>query len=393
MMQPMSEPGSISAFPWAALERVPRSAARTWGRLQRTVTTSARDLAAPLALALGRWLGEPVHFEWISLHSGSDDPQNDSTRLRFRIDPGPIDLTLAMDRRLTIRLVAHALNHRSTLYDTRQPLEEELLGAAAAVVLHMFEEARLGLAIELLDAPLNLPDAMRAHLEATIRVDANAYRIAIALAISPLCSAAAEVWAKNQKPAKGRSSASGASALPHFTNWARLGNIPVALPLVIGTSLVTRDVLAELAPGKAFLSGSGLWVNAARVGYGVLIAPCSDRGVRIELEPGDKIVLRGANVTLDHDEPTQTVALLPQVPSIADALRDAPVVLRVELGAVSLPAQQWAELRVGDIVETGKPLGSTVVLRVAGQALAEGELLNIDGELGVRITRLLTEDP
>jgi flagellar motor switch/type III secretory pathway protein FliN len=161
---------------------------------------------------------------------------------------------------------------------------------------------------------------------------------------------------------------------------------------VIGTSLVTRNVLAELAPGKAFMPGSGLWVDGAGLGRGVLVAPQSDCGVCVELETGGKIVLRETNATVDHDEPTQTAALSPLAPSIADALREAPVVLRVELGSVSLPAQQWAELGVGDIVETGKPIGSTVVLRVAGQALAEGELINIDGELGVRITRLLTED-
>ena len=66
-----------------------------------------------------------------------------------------------------------------------------------------------------------------------------------------------------------------------------------------------------------------------------------------------------------------------------------PLVLRVELGSVSLPARQWALLRKGDILETGQPLGSEVTLRVAGKAIAQGELLNVEGELGVRITKLL----
>jgi flagellar motor switch/type III secretory pathway protein FliN len=173
---------------------------------------------------------------------------------------------------------------------------------------------------------------------------------------------------------------------------AKLGQLPLGLPLVVGTSLVTRDVLAELAPGKAFLSGSGLWVDVAGVGHGVLTAPLTERGIAVDLEPRGRIVLREANATLDHDKPASTEAMPPAAASIGQALCDAPVVLRIELGAVSLPARQWAELRVGDIIETGKPLGTEVTLRIAGQALAQGELLNIDGELGVRITKLQSEE-
>jgi len=66
--------------------------------------------------------------------------------------------------------------------------------------------------------------------------------------------------------------------------------------------------------------------------------------------------------------------------------------VRVEIGAISLPAKDWAQLRPGDILETSQPVGSEVTLRVAGKAIALGELLNIEGELGVRITKLLVGD-
>jgi flagellar motor switch/type III secretory pathway protein FliN len=371
MMHWMSRSASITAFPWGNLERVPRVAARNWGRLQRSLSASSASLVTPLARALGHWLQEPVRFEWNSLHVAPDELPAATACLRLRVDPGPIALTLHLDSRLVTRLVAFALKHEGTLYDPRQPPNDALLGAVAAIIVKLIEDAQLGLAVEFIDAPLQIPDAARAQIEARVHIDATAYRLGIGVAMSPLlCN----------------------STSRRAVDCAELGQLPLGLPLVVGTSLVTREVLAELAPGKAFLSGSGLWVDGAGAGRGVLTAPLGEHGIAVDLEPQGRIVLRDANVTLDHDKSASAEATPPEAASIGQALCDAPVVLRIELGAVSLPARQWAELRVGDIIETGKPLGTEVTLRVAGQALAQGELLNIDGELGVRITKLLSEE-
>lgn len=75
--------------------------------------------------------------------------------------------------------------------------------------------------------------------------------------------------------------------------------------------------------------------------------------------------------------------------TLDDAVLDAPIVVRVELGAVSLTAREWAELRPGDVLEAGRRVGDHAILRVAGRAVAEGELVDVEGELGVRILRLL----
>lgn len=371
MMRWMSRAASVASFPWENLERVPRVAVRNWGRLQRCLSARSAALVMPLARALGHWLNEPVRFEWDSLHVALDDPPGTSAYLRLRVDPGPIELALHIDSRLVTRLVAFALKHEGTLYDPRQPPNDVLLGAAAAIIVKLIEDAQLGLAVEFIDAALEIPDAARVHIEARVHIDTTAYRLGIGVALSPLLC--------HSSPA-------------HLADCAELGQLPLSLPLVVGTSLVTREVLAQLAPGKGFLSGTGLWVDGAGAGQGVLTAPLNEHGIAVDLEPHGRIVLRDVNATLDHDKSTSAEATPPEAASIGQALCDAPVVLRIELGAVSLPARQWAELRVGDIIETGKPLGTEVTLRVAGQALAQGELLNIDGELGVRITKLVSEE-
>jgi flagellar motor switch/type III secretory pathway protein FliN len=69
----------------------------------------------------------------------------------------------------------------------------------------------------------------------------------------------------------------------------------------------------------------------------------------------------------------------------SEAVLDAPLVVRVELGAVTMSAREWAALRPGDVVAVGRRVSEPVVLRVAGMVVARGELVDIEGELGVRI--------
>jgi len=76
----------------------------------------------------------------------------------------------------------------------------------------------------------------------------------------------------------------------------------------------------------------------------------------------------------------------PENPTL-DALEDAPVVVRVELGVVELPAREWAALADGDVLAIGRKLGDPAVLRVGGVEVARGELVQVDGEYGVRIRR------
>ena len=63
--------------------------------------------------------------------------------------------------------------------------------------------------------------------------------------------------------------------------------------------------------------------------------------------------------------------------------------VRVEVASVTLTAREWAKLGPGDVIETGVPLAEPVVLRVGGREVARGELVSVDGELGVRIREIV----
>ena len=70
---------------------------------------------------------------------------------------------------------------------------------------------------------------------------------------------------------------------------------------------------------------------------------------------------------------------------LAQNIGETPVVVRVEVGSAQMTAREWAALGAGDVVALGKRIGENVVLRVGGAEVARGELVDIEGEVGVRI--------
>jgi len=354
-------------YPWGSLDRLPRSMARNWGALQRQL--EADSISDKLAAALARWLGEPVRVERRRLRPMPIEPDGPATRLRLRLAAGTGEVVVCLDTRLVARLVAFVLKREVDLVDPLSSVEPALLGAAAAIVSKIIDDACIGLDVEFAFASSEILDAGRAQIDFTLHVGSTAYPLVLGVILQ---------WLPLPTPPRPALEA--------------LGALELTLPLVVGVASVYRDELSRLAPGTALLTGSGLWVDAALVGRAVLVAPCSELGTELQLQLGGKIVLGKPAVTINPDGPAPSSEPSSSAATLADTLFEAPVVVRIEIGAVTLPANAWARLRPGDILETGEPLGSDVTLRVAGKAIAKGELLNVEGELGVRITKLLVGD-
>ncbi|MBS2016571.1 MAG: FliM/FliN family flagellar motor switch protein [Deltaproteobacteria bacterium] len=171
-----------------------------------------------------------------------------------------------------------------------------------------------------------------------------------------------------------------------------MGDAVLALPIVIGSTLASREELRALATGDAFVpSGLGVGADAggALLGRVALVAPASERGLGADLAEGGRLVLRGASERQPWDAEisvtTKTSTSTSNEEPVVDALDDAPVVVRVELGAVEMKAREWADLGPGDVVTLGRKLGDPAILRVGGVELARGELVQVDGEMAVRI--------
>lgn len=67
---------------------------------------------------------------------------------------------------------------------------------------------------------------------------------------------------------------------------------------------------------------------------------------------------------------------------------DVHVELTVALGGVSLSLRQVSELAVGQVVSLGRPLEGPFELRLGTRVIGAGELVDVDGALGVRVLSL-----
>ncbi|MGE3818533.1 MAG: FliM/FliN family flagellar motor switch protein [Isosphaeraceae bacterium] len=67
---------------------------------------------------------------------------------------------------------------------------------------------------------------------------------------------------------------------------------------------------------------------------------------------------------------------------------DLPVTLVIELGRVNLPLSRVADLQPGDVLDLQRHSREPVELTSGGRAVARGELVQIDDELGVRVTHV-----
>lgn len=170
---------------------------------------------------------------------------------------------------------------------------------------------------------------------------------------------------------------------------AALGDLRLGLPVVVARTTMDRAAIAGLAPGDVvLLDGAHVTVDAGGriAGSAALVAPRAERGIGCDLADGDRLVVRGdleAFGWAASEDTSMSETTNPTVTSAA--LEDAPVVVRVEVGTVEMTAGAWSELCPGDVVSLGRRLGDPAVLRVAGAPVARGELVQIDGEIGVRI--------
>ncbi len=72
----------------------------------------------------------------------------------------------------------------------------------------------------------------------------------------------------------------------------------------------------------------------------------------------------------------------------ADLMNDIPLQIVVELGRVSTTAEEVVALKIGHVFDLNRVAGEPLDLSVMGKVVARGELVEIDGNLGIRILSL-----
>jgi type III secretion system YscQ/HrcQ family protein len=221
--------------------------------------------------------------------------------------------------------------------------------------------------------------------------------VAIALAVA---FGGATGWARLELPSSWLEAAPATAAA--------LGPLEVEARVELARTRLPAGALAGVVAGDAVVfDGEPAWLDAgggerpvrllvgahaasARVGGDGSVtlegelrlaeAPASGRLVHGQ-SPGE-VTMKGRS---DERAPEDGAAGRTDVTAVLAA---APIEVVAELGRVVLRGDEVAGLGPGAVLAFGRVGASPVALRVGGEIWAEGELVDVDGELGVRVTRV-----
>ena len=363
-------PRSIRPYPWASLPSVARE---TTGALRdaRRAVAAAID-ASRIGAALSEIVGAAVSVGVAGVEMVTSDVRGfGGASLALATLDGAVRIQLEVDSELARAIVARVLARPVKLGDPRAALGPEIEGALCAIALQVARRAH-GTGPPLV--PIGHggfrlePWDRRLRIDARVTLEREAYAVRTTVTLR---------------------SASPPSPSDVVARLTSLGSLPIALPLVAAVSLLRASDVFALAAGDVWLPGDGWTARlqgtpARLVGRAVLAPPGSARGVGVKLGDGGEIVLVGEETVLLDVETTMPSPNQDQT-ATSEVVLDAPLIVRVEVGAVTLSAAEWAELGPGDVVALGRRVQEPVLLRIGGAEVARGELVDIEGELGVRI--------
>jgi flagellar motor switch protein FliN len=76
------------------------------------------------------------------------------------------------------------------------------------------------------------------------------------------------------------------------------------------------------------------------------------------------------------------------IPSSIDLLRDVPLTVHAELGRTKMVVKDILRLGVGSVIELEKETGEPLDILVNNKLIARGEVVEIEGNFGIRITEI-----
>jgi len=94
------------------------------------------------------------------------------------------------------------------------------------------------------------------------------------------------------------------------------------------------------------------------------------------------------------DEPVEELPAEPRGPDplVKETFQmtsDVPVQVVVVMGKKTVSVKELAEMKMGQVIELARPVNEMVDIIAGGKLVAKGELVDIDGKMGVRVVKLV----
>jgi len=179
----------------------------------------------------------------------------------------------------------------------------------------------------------------------------------------------------------------------------RLGGTPLTVRIVGHRGFAPAGLLARLAVGDVLVVDPCPAVLLGQVAFAAEPLPPENGHRRVRLGPVSAALAAAPPPSeegfpmADTDEPGATVEMAalphagePRSPELARALAELPLEVQIELGTATMTARAWSSFALGDVLVVDQRVGEPVALRVSGRLIGRGELVEVDGAVGVRIT-------
>jgi flagellar motor switch/type III secretory pathway protein FliN len=180
---------------------------------------------------------------------------------------------------------------------------------------------------------------------------------------------------------------------------ARASGLPVEARLEFAATQLPAAELARLGAGDALVFdgiGSGAFASEADWAGWLVIG---GHRAALRIDPQGGLLLTGdfqltgspdgRKVGLVNEGKEKPMDVTGPTEMATAALAAAPIEIVAELGRLTLRGEEVLGLAPGVVLTVTADRSRAVLLRAGGELWAEGELCNVDGELGVRVTRLL----
>jgi type III secretion system YscQ/HrcQ family protein len=364
---------TVAAFDPASCPRVgARAAARA-----RAATRVLADIPAQWRVELPPLGGATLTVLGTDLDPGGQDSSAEPSvgeACTLTIARGRDVGRLAVSSALAARLVDAALGSRGGLASARTlgPAERGVLVALLAPVL-----APLGWWLTLAPAPTAATAGT--SISVALRIEGGFGVGALRLDLPLVPSGSLRHW-----PAR-------AGGLPVV---ARLEIAATELPAADAVGLAVGDaVVFDGRPAARYLASAGAdepWEGQLAVGAHaapVQVQPNGELELVGEFEmtatPFERTVTIQKEGAMDFSGPTEKAGAV---------LAAAPIEVVAELARITLRGDEVLGLAPGVVLTVAADRRHAIALRVGGEIWAEGELVDVEGELGVRVTRLLRSD-
>ena len=406
--------GRVREFPWNRLDRYTDADVETLGRLLRLIPLGQTE--GSLLPALSRRLTElagfehDIHFHRVAVHH-DETPSfefGDAFVTRFHLPPDPDVGALALEMSLVERWLDVLLDPPERARRTGT-IDEKDFGLVTYVLLRVLAwlEDRGGPPVVLPTEP-PLRDVLVSHLEDADRVvelafvvgtDRNRHLARLMLPEGLIRNL--ELFGEN---------AANRRAVAESLLDGRLADASLDLSVTVGRTHLEGRESSRLRPGDVVLfEEEGLRADEAggrlylRWGRDAAYLAC-----HIEHDDGrwqirlDEISRRtteqeGDAMTDESSDPSDAASGAASQPAAGQAaasqgatelLESPQMQLEVQIGSLELTLRELGQLQSGQVLTLDRRVGETADLVVDGRVIGRGELVDVEGRLGVRIESL-----